>query len=593
MRRPLCRSDATWVATLGLALLTAGIHAGAADSEQARVITGATIIDGVSGTALPGYALVIQGDTIRELLSPEDPLPEDAEVQDLSGQYIIPGLIDSHVHWLDWMGELFINHGVTSVVALDDLDNGKRNASHSSHSLPRLFHSAKRPPFGNDDSAAEIRQIIKEWLARQPDIAHFPTFNPASSRAYALAAEEVHKAGFMVFGHTENAVDSIAAGHDVIEHVWGFTQAAMSESELEAFQAGEHLTWATFMTGDWDRLDEIIDDAVASGAYINPTLVYEWGGMSRDADRRELDDYRLLSNPDLVYFPGNIARSLLAKHRQIKNFSRRFENVPYVAYLPADDQAEFREGYRNVREFIRRFVAAGGKIQAGTDTVSGAMPGLGLHQEMQMLVEAGLSPMQALQSATRSSAELLEGRGGKRGPALIGSIEPGKRADLVVLDADPLVDIANTQKIARVMKDGRWVELGYHPEYFTFTKPPRSIAGSTFAPVISSITPAAVVAGHPGSRVVIEGSGFQMTTLVRVDGISVRTDFINPRRIEIELPAELMASPRPDPYRAPGPAQRTGIVGYRTIEIHAFNPPPEGGASNSVHLMVEPDWPGQ
>src|SRR5210317_1787138 len=98
MRRPLCRSDDMRVVTLGLALLTAGIPAGAADSEQTRVITGATIIDGVSGTALPGYALVIEGDTIRELLSPADPLPEDAEVQDLSGQYIIPGLIDSHVH---------------------------------------------------------------------------------------------------------------------------------------------------------------------------------------------------------------------------------------------------------------------------------------------------------------------------------------------------------------------------------------------------------------------------------------------------------------------------------------------------------------
>jgi len=574
--------------SIGLAILVAGAPVLAQDDGAIRVMTGATIIDGISAAALVGHALVIEGDTIRAILAPGESLPRDAETLDLSGQYVIPGLIDSHVHWLDWMGELFINHGVTAVVALTDLPGDKRAASHISPALPRLFHSANRPPFTNDDSAAEIRQIFREWLLKEPDIAHFPTYNQASARAYELAAEEAHKAGYLIFGHTENAEDSMAAGHDVIEHVWGFTQAAMSEQELKAFQQGDHLTWATFMTGDWGRLDEMIDDAVNKRVYINPTLVYEWGGMSRDADRREMDDYRVLRNPQLAYFPENIAKSLLAKHRQIKNFSSRYENMPYVAKLPETDRSEFEQGYRNVREFMRRFVAAGGKIQAGTDTVTGGMPGLSVHQEMQMLTEAGLTPMQALQAATRWSAELLEGMNGKRGPATIGSIEPGKRADLVVLEADPLADIVNTQKISRVMKNGQWVELGYHPEYYTFTKPSRSVAASTFAPVISSITPAVVPAGHPRSRMVLEGSGFQMTSLVRVNGISVKTDFINPRRVEFDLPAELMASARPDPYRAPGPFQDTGIVGYRSIEIHAFNPPPEGGTSNSVHLMVQP-----
>ena len=80
-----------------------------------------------------------------------------------------------------------------------------------------------------------------------------------------------------------------------------------------------------------------------------------------------------------------------------------------------------------------------------------------------MLVEAGLTPMQALKSATRWSAELLEGKNGARGPASVGSIEPGKLADLVVLSANPLTEISNTQKIERVMKNGRWIELDYTP----------------------------------------------------------------------------------------------------------------------------------
>jgi hypothetical protein len=557
-------------------------------TSEILVLKGATIVDGISDTALAGQSLFIQGNTIRDIISSDTSIPPGARIIDLNGMYIIPGLIDSHVHWLDWMGELFINHGVTSVVALTELDRSKRSESHLSHSSPRLFHSANRPSFSNDDSAAEIRRAVSEWLGKEPDMAHFPTFNDRSGRAYELAAREARRAGYLVFGHTENAVDSINAGHDVIEHVWGFTQAALSEAELRAFQDGEYLTWATFMTDRWDQLDKMIEDAVDRGVYLNPTLVYEWGGMSKRSDLRELDDYKVLRNPDLVYFPENIAKSLLAKHRQIKNFSRRYENLPYVAHLPEDDLTKFEEGYRNVLEFIRRFVARGGKIQAGTDTVSGAMPGLGVHQEMQMLVEAGLTPMQALKSATKWSAELLEGKNGALGKAVIGSLEKGKRADLVVLEADPLINITNTEKIEQVMKNGDWIILGYRPEYYTFTRPPRSIAGSTFAPIISSITPPSVSAGHPETRVVLDGSGFQLVSLVRVNGISVKTYFINPRRVEFDIPAELLASPRPDPYSAPGPFQETGIVGYRSVEVHAFNPPPEGGISNVIHLMVRP-----
>jgi hypothetical protein len=557
------------------------------ESGGVLLLEGATIIDGVSNASLVGQSVLIEGNRITAIVPNGSPVGAGARIVDLEGKFLIPGLLDSHVHWLDWMGELFLNHGVTSIVALSDLDREMRAESQTSEQLPRLYHSGNRVGFSNDDSPEEIRRAVQSWLAKEPDMAHFPTHDDASRRAYALAAEEVHRAGFLVFGHVENAPAGIGDGMDVIEHVWGFTQATMSRENIQAFQEGAFLSWATFMT-DWELLDTMIADAVEAGAYLNPTLVYEWGGMSEHAAQHELDDYRVISNPDLVYFPENIAGSVLAKHRQIKNFSSRYGNMPFVSLLPDADRAQFEEGYRNVREFIRRFVNAGGKIQAGTDTLTGGVPGLSVHQEMQMLVEASLTPMQALKSVTRWSAELLEGKNGARGPAHVGSIEPGKLADLLVLSADPLVDISNTQEIERVMKDGRWIELDYTPEYYTFTRPSRSVAGATFAPVISSITPATVEAGHEGTRVVIEGSGFLLTSLIHVDGIAVKTFVASPRSVEFDLPANLVSRPGPDPYRAPGPAQNVGIVGYRAIEISVFNPPPEGGMSNAIQLLVRP-----
>ncbi len=559
-------------------------------AQQSRLLLqGATIIDGVSDTPLRGYSILIEDNLIKEVLQPGESVSGNVEVIDLDGKYIIPGLIDSHVHWLDWMGELYVNHGVTSVVGLTNLAKTKRTRSQTSHGLPRLFHSGNRPPFNKDTTQREMRQIIEEWLDNEPDIAHFPTHNAQISRAYALAAREVQRHDYMVFGHTEDVTNSFRDGHGIVEHIWGFTQAVMTDAELSAFQRGDYLTWATFMTDRWDEIDKIIQDVVEQDVYLNPTLVYEWGGMSQDANQREIDDYLTLRDPGLVYFPGNIKLSLFAKHRQIKNFSSRYGNLPLLEMLQDEDRKIFELGFENIKEFMRRWMAAGGKVQAGTDAITAGVPGLGLHQEMRMLVETGLTPMQAIKAATRWSAEQFEGIEGKRGSAMVGSIETDKFADLVVLDKNPLVDIYNSRSISRVMKNGMWVELGYHPEYYTFTQPPRSIAGSTFAPVISTLYPSYVTAGGRDRRVALEGSGFQMTTLVRVNGISVKTYFINPRRIEFDLSASLFKESAPDPYRSPGPFQEFNTIGYRGIKIHAFNPAPEGGTSNTINLMVRPD----
>jgi amidohydrolase family protein len=572
------------IGTLTLAALT---NTQAQQAPATLLIRGATIIDGLADQPLRDRALLIEGNTIRGLLPADAPAPAGAQVLDLTGKFIIPGLFDSHVHWDPFMGELLVNHGVTSILALDNVPKALRTRSQATHDLPRLFHTGARPQFNPNSSEADISQQIRTWLQSEPNLAWFPQYNSRFSRAYKFAAEEVHKEGFLVFGHTDHAPDSVRDGIDILEHVWGYAEALMSPDELKAFRDGKMLTWATRLN-DWGKLDDWMADAIRRGVYMNPTMNYEWGGASRRSPQRELEDYRVISNPDLVYFPRNMSDSILARNRQIKNFSSRYDSMPWVGKLPAEDRKEFEAGYNNVREFNKRWVAAGGKIQAGTDIITGGIPGLALHHEMEMLVESGLTPMQALKAATSWPAEILEGKNKARGDAKIGSIRAGNFADLVVVSADPLADISNTKKIERVMKDGRWVELGYHPEYFTFTQRPRSLAAATFAPVISAIEPSKVTEGAPNVRVVLEGSGFMQTSLVRVNGVSVKTKFIDPRRLEFEMPANAIERATPNPYFAPGPVQSAAPIGYRAVSVHVFNPPPEGGTSNTVHQLVLP-----
>src|SRR5262249_62019788 len=166
---------------------------------------------------------------------------------------------------------------------------------------------------------------------------------------------------------------------------------------------GDMLPWGARLT-DWSKLEAWTADAVRRGVYMNPTMNYEWGGVSRRSPQRELEDYRIVSNPDLVYFPRNMSESILARNRQIKNFSSRYDSMPWVDKLPAADRKEFEAGYNNVREFNKRWVAAGGKIQAGPDIITRGIPGLALHHEMEMPVASGLTPLPGLKAAASRAA---------------------------------------------------------------------------------------------------------------------------------------------------------------------------------------------
>jgi hypothetical protein len=564
-------------------------------STTPMVLIGATLIDGTGRPAISDSVVVIDGDKFTSVGGKGTSYPSNATVVNLAGKFIIPGLVDSHTHSRPWCGELYLNHGVTSIFILNPWGtNGNtvesvRASQQSGVRSPRIFGNADRFPLTPNMTREQVREQFREWLAKKPDFAVLPSYNERNKEAYQFAAEAMHEAGLFVFGHTENAPASNRAGHDGIEHLWGYAQALMTPQELDGFQKGKYLHWGSFLK-DKARIDQMIKDSIGRGAYLNPTLVYELGSQSSLARKHEGDIYDVYRNAALMsYYPQNLAASLLLKFRAVRTFSSRYENPVPLANLASKDLQEFKEAFRLAGQFTKRWVDLGGKIIGGTDDPQIGTCGLSMHMEMAMLVEAGLTPMQALQATTLWGAEMLTAR--KKTPTKppVGFVGEGVNADLVVLSANPLVNIENTRKIERVMKGGRFVELGYTPHY-TAIGEARGAIPSTPEPEVSAITPNTVAEGGAAFEITVEGVGFVGNSVVRLDGAPVPTTFVDIRTLKARVPANVVARATPHRFNYPGPEQQPGIYGDRTVKITVYNGPPDGGTSNSVSLRVFAKW---
>jgi hypothetical protein len=583
------------------AALAAAIFSTAVRSQQApainrTVLRGATVIDVVAGTTVSDAVIVIEGDRISAFGGRTTPIPAGATVVDLSGKFIIPGLFDSHVHYQPFLGELFLNFGVTSVMALGGRpavgEAYWKNSQSPDFRAPRLFGTgrANLGTLVNPSMTREqARAGVQEWLKGEPDLANLPQFSADNKQLWAWTAEAVHEAGLFVFGHTDVAPESIRLGHDGVEHVWGFAQALMTPQELENYQKGEYLHWGLFLK-DVPRIELMIREAVQRGVYLNPTMGYELGSQSPLARKHENLMYDLFRDGALMaYYPENLADGSLLKFRAIRNFSVRHENLVPLAKLSPEEIKAFSEAYRLSGEFIRRWVQAGGKIMGGTDDPFPGATGFNQHMEMAMLVEVGLTPMQALKAMTIWGAEVMTARRTTPTSPPVGFIGPGAFADIIVLGANPVENIDNTRRIERVMKGGTFVRLGFTPDYTRPQAPIRAIP-STPEPEISGITPNAVAEGSPEFDLTVEGVGFISESVVRVDGVPVPTTFVNIRTLKARVPAGVVARALPNRFNEPGPFQLNGVYGDRTIKITVFNRPPDGGTSNSVSLRVQAKW---
>jgi len=296
--------------------------------------------------------------------------------------------------------------------------------------------------------------------------------------------------------------------------------------------------------------DEMIAYFIKRNVYLNPTLDFEWKGIIDRTSEFEVEDARLLYNPLLQYVPIDERLVTLGQYH-------------WADQRSSADREQFRKGYRNVQDFLRRFVKAGGKIYSGTDSAAANTPGLALHHEMQLYVDAGLSPLEALMTSTKWAAEILHL------DKQLGTVEPGKLADLVILRANPLDDIGNTKAVEQVIRDGEIVDITYHSDY-TFPFPlygPESKHLYNPPPRVRGIVPAVVTQGQAAMLRVI-GQGFVPNSVVFFGQSQAETKWVSATELAVTLTRE-----------------QTSDVG--TVLISVQSPKPGGGVSEAVPIIVD------
>ncbi|MGH9788644.1 MAG: amidohydrolase family protein [Candidatus Acidiferrales bacterium] len=446
-----------------------------AQNTKPIVITHVTVIDATGAPPRRNMTVVITGNRITALgKTRETKIPEGAQVVEAKGKFLIPGLWDMHVHIFNqvsrrppnvWHFRLFVANGVTSVREMwtkpDDMEQvreWRRLQSTGTLLAPRIaaVGTIVDGPAGAEgrnmallqlgptvnfvSTPDEARRFVRELKAAGIDFVK--TYSNLPRETYLALADECKKQGIPFAGHVPTEVDAAEAssvGQRSMEHLLQILESSSSRSQ-ELFQVPGR-DWSSkyeevmLDTFDEERFEELGALLARNQTWQVPTLaisrvhIFQW-------------NLRMIRNDDwLRYIPAAEVASWEA---------------PLRGGLAGPTDAEKALGRRLWKrrlEVVRRMDEAGVPLMAGSDVGNlYIFPGFTLHDELALLVEAGLTPLKALQAATRNPAMFL-GLSDS-----MGTVEEGKIADLVLLDANPLKDIRNTQKIRAVVVNGRYLD---------------------------------------------------------------------------------------------------------------------------------------
>lgn len=387
-------------------------------------------------------------------------VPQGARVVDGRGKYLIPGLIDMHAHlfsddvYTDSIAPdelaVMIANGVTTIrlmigtpehlVLRERVAKGELLSPTLFVASPEVTGRAASGVFNGRTAKTpeEARQAVRDFKAAGYDFIKLTT--QITRPVYDAVIETAKAVGIRVVGHVDLQVGvrrALEAGQQ-IEHLDSYMEAVLKDDAPMRVSVSDYGVWRK---PNWESLDYVDDRKVEelakatakAGIYTCPTLTFF--KMTFAVEQTE-DEIR--ARPDYRFFPMKMREP---RH----NAYKRFWTNPVTTAR--------RERYNSVRNrLVKGIHEAGGKIMTGSDTPEMfLLYGFSLHREIKNLVDAGLSPYAALEAATRNPAEFMNAL------KVFGTIEKGKRADLVLLDANPLDNITNTERRVGVMTRGKWL----------------------------------------------------------------------------------------------------------------------------------------
>ena len=539
-------------------------------AEKILVVQGGRLIDGTGRPPIENSVIVIQAGRFQAIGGRgEVSIPADAEVIDVKGKTVLPSFIDGHGHLEDFHGELYLHLGITTCANIELYQDGpwtlaqKQGTDLGKIRGPRIWMSGRaiggvstgHDAFGSRTSrdniivttAEEVRRAVQRKKELGCDILKVNEF--LSLDLLKVAVDEAHGLGMPVAAHSWDVVGSVKAGVDAIEHIWsvGYSSIPYAPARRKLAQdrlggvIDQELAGAYYQA---ENFDAVIGAMVEHHVAWTPTIAKWLRPLSRSAARFRERENQILNNPNA---------DLPAAVRTVTD--NAYDKL-LKRYTPAQlEQA--RVGYEKAMEFIRRFVQAGGILKEGSDPPRG-MAALLMHQALAIDVEAGVPPMKAIQAATLNVARTF------RKDKDYGSVEPGKVADLSIVEGDPLQDIWMTQNVKMVVMDGKLIDIAFHK----YKNPIPSFYSYQSLPLDLEISPLFLIEGSGPTVLRVRGQGGMWPFhRVMLNGEPLPTSFNSKDELQAIIPPEAI------------PTAGTYIVTLR-CEGEAF---PE---SHRAHLVV-------
>ena len=448
-----------WVVLLVLLstsiFFTAPARAQKSSPDDLLVLTGVTIVDVRTGTLLPDQTVVIDRNRI-DSVGPGKSAKYSRRARSISakGLFLIPGLWDMHVHLAfgDWFPDaqdislaLFVANGVTGVrdmgSELDTLQNWREEIEAGRLVGPRILTSGPmldgpKPRFPSSVAIAtpeDGRHAVADLKRRGADFIKLQSLIPREA-VFAIA-DEAKKQEIPFAGHVPDAMrasEMSAAGMKSFEHLIGIFEG--SSPDEDEFLKGNKTEGRFLASYDPARAAALATLLAKNQTWQCPTLVWERGGNLID-----VTDFA--KDARAKYVPASW------KNKTWKRFTGEITQG-----YGTDDLATRKRFLAKELEVVQLLHKSGVPFLAGTDTPPGVyiFPGFSLHEELQRFVAAGFTPLEALQTATLNPARFFGME------EQFGAVQKGAFADLVLLNANPLTDISNTQKISAVIVNGKY-----------------------------------------------------------------------------------------------------------------------------------------